>query len=104
MFSGIDWICGGAEEFTAGALRNPQQCRRRNPQQCRTGATWDGYRRNNYTDCLLLSLSQMGICSLAHFFILMYGQAKSLQAIASSVTCPIPASNLLVSKRPHFRS
>ena len=29
---------------------------RRNPQQCRTGATWDGYRRNNYTDCLLCTI------------------------------------------------
>jgi len=48
MFSGIGWICGGAEEFTAGVLRNPQQCR--------TGATWDGYRRNNYTDCLLCTI------------------------------------------------
>ena len=56
MFSGIDWICGGAEEFTVGALRNRQQCRQRNPQQYRTVAIWNGYRRNNYTDCLLCTI------------------------------------------------
>jgi len=47
---------GTAEPTTVPPAQPTTVPHRCNPQQCRTGATWDGYRRNNYTDCLLCTI------------------------------------------------
>ena len=90
MFSGIDCICGGAEELISAvvAAQRGGAVARRNPLWCCTDETHSsaapvqpgmdigGIITPTVSFVLILSLSQMGIYSLAHFFILMYGQEK----------------------------